>query len=249
MQRGLLKDAARASDSYGLLLGLLVIDYVLLSVGWEGGAQTVILTAFIAATALLGLHTSGVRGPVLRVVRITVALGVVASIVAAATGGQHGRGIVFIVVSLLVLATPIAVLTRIVKHRQVTAETLLGAICTYILIGLLFAYGDLAVQLLSGHFFAQTHAGSESDFVYYSFITMTTVGYGDLTPTTGFPRTMAVTEALVGQIFLVVLVSRLVAMYVPRPFDQRRQSLLASGSSEGSSVTESDGTDADVSHP
>jgi hypothetical protein len=206
------------------------------------------LTAFIAATALLGLHTSGVRGRLLLVVRVTVVLGILASIVAAATGGNHGRGLVFVVVSLLVLVTPVAVLARIVKHRQVTAETLLGAICTYILIGLMFAYADLAVQLISGRFFAQTHAGTESDFVYFSFITMTTVGYGDFTPSTGFPRTMAVTEALAGQIFLVVLVSRLVAMYVPRPLDQRRQRLLAANS-EDTGATASDGADADVSPP
>ena len=52
-------------------------------------------------------------------------------------------------------------------------------------------------------------------FAYFSYITMATVGYGDLTPATGLPRTNAVLEALIGQIFLVVLVARLVGMYTP----------------------------------
>ena len=54
-----------------------------------------------------------------------------------------------------------------------------------------------------------------ADFAYFSYITMATVGYGDLTPATGLPRTNAVLEALLGQIFLVVLVARLVGMYTP----------------------------------
>ena len=81
-----------------------------------------------------------------------------------------------------------AIISRIVRHQQVTAETLLGAICVYVLLGLVFAYLDLAVQLVSGNsFFAQSGHHSAPDFVYYSFITMTTVGYGDLSPAEGFP--------------------------------------------------------------
>jgi hypothetical protein len=71
-------------------------------------------------------------------------------------------------------------------------------------------------QLASGHsFFAQSGHYTSPSFLYLSFITMATVGYDDLTPAFGLPRTFSVLEALTGQIFLVVLVSRLVAMYSP----------------------------------
>jgi voltage-gated potassium channel Kch len=125
----------------------------------------------------------------------------------------------------------------------VTAETILGAICAYVLLGLLFAYADLSVQAISsGHFFAQPGVHNEADFVYYSFITITTVGYGDLSPTTGVPRTMAVTEALVGQIFLVVLVARLVSAYIPRSVEARRRDLIRAhaGRDPGSSNHDGD---------
>ena len=83
-------------------------------------------------------------------------------------------------------------------------------------IGLVFANADYGVQLVSGNsFFAQSGHHGPADFAYFSYITMTTVGYGDLTPATGLPRTNAVFEALLGQIFLVVLVARLVGMYTP----------------------------------
>jgi voltage-gated potassium channel Kch len=78
--------------------------------------------------------------------------------------------------------------------------------------------------------------------VYYSYITMTTVGYGDLSPAVGLPRTMAVLEALTGQIFLVVLVARLVSMYQPRIRGARLASLeestLADRSEEGPAGTD-----------
>ena len=101
-------------------------------------------------------------------------------------------------------------------HSRVTTQTVLGALCIYVLIGLVFANVDYGVQLVSGHsFFAQPGDHGPGDFAYFSYITMATVGYGDLTPATGLPRTNAVLEALIGQIFLVVLVARLVGMYTP----------------------------------
>jgi hypothetical protein len=69
--------------------------------------------------------------------------------------------------------------------------------------------------LASDTYFAQPGQHGPPDFVYFSYITMSTVGYGDLTPAPGLPRTTSVLEALIGQIFLVVLVARLVAMYTP----------------------------------
>ena len=229
LRRGMLREAARASDSYGLLLFLVFVDYLLLSVPWEGSAQVITSTIVICLTALLAFHTSHVRGRWLTAVRIASVIAVVASVNSAIFHTHRAVGTTFAIIALLILATPIAVVSRIIKHTRVTAETLMGAVAVYVLIGLVFSYADYAVQLVTGHsFFAQSGQFNEQDFVYYSFITVTTVGYGDLTPTTGMPRTFAVTEALAGQIFLVVMVSRLVAMYSPRASGERRR-LLAAG--------------------
>jgi voltage-gated potassium channel len=111
---------------------------------------------------------------------------------------------------------PFAVGWRILHHSRVTTQTVLGALCIHVLIGLVFANADYGIQLVSGSsFFSQPGHGGPADFAYCSSITMSTVGYGDLTPATGLSRTNAVLEALVGQIFRVVLVARLVAMYIP----------------------------------
>jgi hypothetical protein len=177
----------------------------------------------VGATVLLAFHTSLVRGRLFRVVQVAVAVAVAGAVVASIVGDQHGRGAIFLILSVLVLLSPIAVVSRIMRHTRVTVHTLLGAICVYVLIGLVFAFGDLAVQLVSGNaFFAQPGTHHAPDFLYFSFITMTSVGYGDLSPAYGFPRTMAVLEALTGQIFLVVMVSRLVALLTPTQRGARR---------------------------
>ncbi len=234
LRRGVIREAAKASDSYGLLLILVVVDYLVLSVGWTTGAPIILATALIGITALLAFHTSHVRGHILAAVQVGASLAFVASIVLTIVGSDRAKGVVFVICALLTLTSPIVILSRILRHRHVTAETLLGAVCVYILLGLVFSYSDYAVQLVGGSsFFAQSGTHTAPDFVYYSFITITTVGYGDLTPALGLPRTMAVLEALTGQIFLVVLVARLVSMYQPKTRGARLRDLEESTVADG----------------
>jgi len=224
--RGLLRQAARAPDSYGLLLLVLLIDYTILSVGWTGPWALMVTTAFIGLTGLLAFHTSRVRETLVRAELIATVLALAASVVAVIEDSDRAKGVAFIIMSLLVAACPIAIVSRIVHHTRVTTQTLLAAICLYVLIGILFAYVDFAYQLISGmSYFAQSGHHGPPDFVYFSFITMTTVGYGDLSPAHGLPRNTAVLEALTGQVVLVVLVARLVAMYSPMTI-RARQALI-----------------------
>ncbi len=211
-----LRDILLGPDSYGIVFLFLLVDYVFLTVGWSGRVTLIVTTIWLGLTVLLAFRTSEVPHRLLLAVRVAVALTVVAAIAVALGGGDRASGTVVILASLLVLACPIAIGWRILHHTRVTTQTVLGALCIYVLIGLVFANADYGVQLVSGSsFFAQSGHHGPADFAYFSYITMATVGYGDLTPATGLPRTNAVLEALMGQIFLVVLVARLVAMYTP----------------------------------
>lgn len=213
-RRRLLRLAARAPDSYGLLLALLVIDYVLTTVTWTGGEALFTRSALFLITILLAFHTSRVRPRVQNVVRVLVALTALTAISMAVAGSDRATGAATLLTSVLLLGAPIAIGWRILHHEQVTAETLAGAVCIYVMIGMIFANLDYGIQLASGRdFFAQSGHEGLPDFSYFSYVTMTTVGYGDLTPRTGLPRTMSVLDALVGQIFLVVMLARLVSMY------------------------------------
>ena len=90
----------------------------------------------------------------------------------------------------------------------------MGALCVYVLLGIAFAgvYAGINDFERVG-FFAQPGPKTNVDFLYFSFITQTTVGYGDLTPGTDAGRVIVTFEALIGQVFLVTLVARLVSMY------------------------------------
>ena len=114
----------------------------------------------------------------------------------------------------LVLIAPVVILNRILRHETVGLETILGAICVYVLIAIAFAgiYAGVNDAEPSG-FFAQQVTPTNVDFLYFSFVTITTVGYGDLTAGTSTGRVLVTFEALIGQIFLVTLVARLVSMY------------------------------------
>ena len=92
---------------------------------------------------------------------------------------------------------------------------MLGALCAYVLLGLLFAFVYLAVdELREAPFFAQEGPHAQSEFLYFSFVALTTLGFGDLSPAVGLPQALTVLEALTGQIFLVTLVARLVTLWV-----------------------------------
>ncbi len=207
---------ALGPDSYGIVFLFLVVDYVFLTVGWTGRLAIIVTAVWLGLTVLLAFRTSEVPHRLMLVVRVAVAVVVVAAVVVAFGGGDRAYGTIVIFWSLLVLASPIAIGWRVLHHKRVTTQTVLGALCIYVLIGLVFANFDYGVQLVSGSsFFAQPGQHGPADFAYFSYITMATVGYGDLSPAIGLPRTNAVLEALMGQIFLVVLVARLVGMYTP----------------------------------
>jgi uncharacterized membrane protein len=106
----------------------------------------------------------------------------------------------------------------VLRHRQVSFETILGAVCIFVLVALLFAFVYIAVAALKeGPFFAQPDPHHQSDFVYFSFVVITTLGFGDLSPSSGLPQALTVLEALIGQVFLVTLVARLVTLWVREP--------------------------------
>jgi hypothetical protein len=117
--------------------------------------------------------------------------------------------------ALLVTATLPVTLVRVLRHQRVTYETVLGALCTYVLLGLLFAFAYLALDLVrDAPFFAQSGTHEASEHLYFSFVAITTLGFGDLSPAVRLPQALTALEALLGSVFLVTLVARLVTLWV-----------------------------------
>lgn len=100
-------------------------------------------------------------------------------------------------------------------ERKVTMDMIFAAACAYLLIGMIFAEaGYLLENLRPGSFKASEPLGHDLwDFLYYSFVTLTTLGYGDIVAATKPARALAIVEAIIGQLYLAVLIGRLVGAY------------------------------------
>jgi len=143
-------------------------------------------------------------------------LSVVLAGISAASGGRHWLSAAnFVEIGLLAVAMA-AVLRRIVTADTVSSRTILGAVSVYAALGLLFtwAYG-LIDRIEGGGFFGHTAGIEGSDFLFFSYTTLTTTGYGDLVPVGQVGRMTSGLEMMLGQIFLVTLVAGLVSLWRP----------------------------------
>jgi hypothetical protein len=203
----------RRGDTYGLLLALLMVTYVLIALLERSPWERLVIAVMLGLVVLLTLHTSHVRTRAFHFA-VAIVLIVDASTLVQAMVGREGNDGTGYLMFILVLIAPLVILSRILRHDVINMETILGALCVYVLLGIAFAgiYAGIN-DIESTGFFAQPGPKTNVDFLYFSFITQTTVGYGDLTPGTDVGRVVVTFEALIGQVFLVTLVARLVSMY------------------------------------
>jgi hypothetical protein len=211
------RGGARTRGRFGLLLAVLGIAFFFLGVAPAEDWARVVVTILAGAILLLSLRVAQMPSRRLLVAALLVGATVVAATVAVlAAEGDSVVGATAIANGLLIGLAPPAVAVGVVRslrtHGGVTVEAVFGALCLFMFVGLLFAFAYMAVDRLGGDpFFAGGLATTPARAVYYSFTTITTVGYGDLTARSDLGHTLSVTEALVGQIYLVTVVSVIVS--------------------------------------
>ncbi|MGZ6565252.1 MAG: potassium channel family protein [Solirubrobacteraceae bacterium] len=207
---------------YGMLLLALGVTFFFEGVAEPGDVQRAIGTVLVGATLLLALYAAEVPARRLRVVVALVGVIVLAVVIASVAGkGSTVAGIAAIANGLLIALAPPAVVVGVYRNLRatgtVTVTVVAGVLCLYLLLGLFFAFAYVAVENLGGApFFANGAAAVSSRSLYFSFVTMTTVGYGDYTARTNLGHTLAVSEALIGQIYLVTVVAAIVGRLVTR---------------------------------
>jgi voltage-gated potassium channel len=209
---------------FGIVLLLLLVTYVFLASGPTGRWVPFVAVVLQGATLLAALAASDASARLWRTAEIVVAIGLVSATGVWLADFQSADGVLFLLNALLVGASPVVIAAALVKRRVVDIHTVMGALCIYVLLGMLwaFAYGAIGA-FESGPFFAEQPTANVADFLYFSFVTLTTVGYGDLTATGGLGRAIAVVEALFGQLYLVTVVA-LVVSRMARAAPRRRDS-------------------------
>jgi Ion channel len=207
----------RSTDSYGLVLVMIVTTYVLAATLSERWGATILVFVQIG-TVRLALRTSQARRGFLVVANVVFAVAAVSAVVNLFTDRDSGlRAIIFIAASLLYVVAPVSIVRHIAYRREVDQETMLGALAAYLLIGMAFAFAYRSVGAIqAAPFFGADGEGTMSQDLFFSFITLTTTGYGNLVPAGNPGQSLAVSEALMGQLFLVTAVGKVVTAWRPR---------------------------------
>jgi Ion channel len=200
-------DARRGEpDRYGLLL-LLIVASLIFTAGSDTWARIVTVT-LQGAIVLFALHTARASARTFRAALVLVPITVLLGIVGHVSGSEAAEVMSGVILTALPLVTIVTIGGRLAIHPEVSVQTVLGFISIYLLIGIFFAalYGTLDI-IGDSPFFVQVGNATRVDFLYFSLITMTTVGYGDLTAVESLPRMLAATQALMGQLYLVTVVA------------------------------------------
>ncbi|MBJ21775.1 MAG: hypothetical protein GY910_15225 [bacterium] len=215
-----------ALGRHGLLLGSLVALLVALPLVQTISGSTprfsILLTLVLVAAVLVNSHQRWIF-----VVASLTGLGAVIGIAGAEFSGSSSLRLAAHLLSLGLLGfTTLVLLNSLIQANEVSRDTIVGGICVYLLVGLCFGMAFLAIaDLQPGAFVSQSEAlvpsladtsALATQLLYFSFVTLTTLGYGDITPVHDMAQMLAVAEAIVGQLYLTIFVARLVALYVGR---------------------------------
>lgn len=219
---GELNRMERTRQRYGLLLLALALTFFYGGIAEPSALQRTIGSFLVGVSLMLALSVAELSERMLRsavVLILTIVAGV--AVASAAGEGSTATGIVAIGNGLLVALAPPAVVRGVLRNLRraggVTITTVAAVLCLYLLVGLFFAFIYAAVENLGGApFFANGEAATPPRALYFSFITMTTVGFGDFTARTNLGHTLSATEALIGQIYLVTVVATIIGRLVPR---------------------------------
>ena len=202
---------------YGLVLFLLLVTFVFMAAGPTGDWVDLVTVILQGLTLLAALAASEAGSRLLRLAVVVIAVAVVAAVLALAKGTSTAHGYSSVLSFLLIGVAPIAIVTSIWRRRTVDVQTVLGAISIYIFLGMFYAFAYQAVgNFGTDPFFVQQKTATVADYLYFSFVTITTTGYGDLTAAGNFGRAVAVLEALFGQVYLVTIVALLVSRLASR---------------------------------
>jgi hypothetical protein len=207
----------RSPDSYGLVLVTIIVTYVIATSLTENWGVTILLFVQIA-TVRLALRTSRARRGIRLIANLLLVLAAVAAVANLFVDDDSDLvPFVFMAGSILYVVAPFSIVRHIAYRREIDQETLLGALSAYLLIGMTFAFAYRFVAgVQSDPFFGADGDGTVSQDLFFSFVTLTTTGYGNLVPAGNPGQSLAVVEALIGQLFLVTAVGKIVSAWRPR---------------------------------
>jgi hypothetical protein len=200
-------------NRYGLLLVVLMVSYVLSAFFTEKWVTAVQIGLFLGVS-LIVFQAERIQRRTARLLAGVIITGSVLAVVLALNKSEVDSGLAYCWSALVLLAAAALIIRRVLAQPVVDLRSIYGAVSAYVILGLMFAAIYAAInQFTHLDFFAQGPVATLKTFQYFSFTTLTTLGYGDFTAGQSGGQAVAVIEAILGQIFLATLVARLVAGY------------------------------------
>jgi hypothetical protein len=199
---------------YGVCLTLILFSIVIQIAAPDTEEGRVLVVALYGLTLLSAMIAADSPQVLVRLARVVVVLLVLASAglsLGAPDAGEHATRISTLI---LIVIAPVVIVRGLIRHGLeegiVTVQTMFGVLCLYLLLGLAFAATYNVVGALDdGQFFVQGK-DTTSNYLFFSFSTMTTTGYGNLIPAEGVGKALATLESLLGQVYLVTVVATIV---------------------------------------
>jgi hypothetical protein len=211
-----LGDDVRSGDSYVLVLVLLlaslVVGIVAPETTWARVARDVVLSvttvvAYWTATRRRAFLVPGVLLPSVALVFVLIG----------ALEGARTHAVTAAIGTVLVGTVAYLVTRDLVRRGRVNLQTVFGALSLYVLLGMFFGLLYMFIaDVTDAAFFARGDDGTSGEHLYYSFVAISTTGFGDLSPATGIGRALTVLEIVLGQLYLVTVVAVLVTTAADR---------------------------------
>ena len=209
--------ALYSPDSYALVLLLILVTYAL-STALTATWATSLIVAVQIGTVWVTLRAARARRTALAFANVALGVAAAAAIASLIVNHQfHTDNLVAWVSCALYLAAPVAIVRHLLSRQTIDSEAVMGAIAAYLMAGMFFAFLYRAIGIVQPHpqFFGPQGAGTFSQDLFFSFTTLTTTGYGDLTPAGNPGQSFAVLEMLIGQLFLITAVGKVVSTWRP----------------------------------
>lgn len=204
------RDVPRFAVVFTLLIAIYAVGEALDDQSWTA---LVFLPLVYSATAIAFNEIElSRRVLVANAVAMVVTYGL--AVAGSSSGAEALIGPGFSLAALYAVTSAILLLRHVLLATRATGNVVFAALSVYLLLGVIFAVFYTQVAALDPAAFTPEQTAADSSLYYFSFITLTTVGFGDIVPAVDWLRAITVLEGLLGQIFLVVLVARLVGLQV-----------------------------------
>jgi hypothetical protein len=203
---------------YGVVLALLAATFLFLASDPTGRWVPLAAVGLEGATLLAALAAARAGRRFWGLAAVALIAAAIAGVAALASGRRDAGAAAALLSALLVGMAPVAIARDALHRRRVDPQSVLAVLCIYVMAGMAWAFLYRTIDEVERRpFFQQRVEATLGDHLYFSFVTLTTVGYGDLTPIGAPARALAVLEALSGQLYLVTVVALVVSrMTAPR---------------------------------